>query len=297
MTKTTPESYHEESSESGGESHRFLIDEVLHKGKTKWQEVAIYRTREYGKMLVLDGHTQSAEHDEFAYHEALVQPVMTVHPDPRRVLVIGGGEGATLREVLRHPSVEKAVMIDIDEELIGLCKEHLPEWHQGAFDHPKTEVRFIDGFAYIENSKETFDVIIIDLVDEFGDNPIAAKLYSEAFYSSVKARLAPGGILVVQAMVLSQGDHEYHNELRSKLHKLFKHTRSYSYFIAAFWSDWGWVIASDTVDPLAKSAAEIDATLKSRGVDKELRFYDGLTHQGLFGISKDLRKAFEERER
>jgi spermidine synthase len=131
------------------EFHSFAARSFLFTGRTAFQEVAILDTQEYGKMLVIDGRTQSAEEDEYIYHEALVHPAMLTHPEPRQVLIIGGGEGASLREVLRYRSVERVVMVDIDRELVELCQKWLPEWHQGAFQDPRVELVFADGKDYI----------------------------------------------------------------------------------------------------------------------------------------------------
>ena len=110
------------------------IGEILFEGDTPYQHVRIHEAECFGRSLVLDDKTQSTEVDEFVYHEALVQPVMIAHPNPRTVFVAGGGEGATIREVLRHKSVEKVVMVDIDQQVVELCKKYLTSYHQGAFE-------------------------------------------------------------------------------------------------------------------------------------------------------------------
>jgi spermidine synthase len=112
-------------------------EEVLAAGRTPFQEYEIFVSSLWGMALILDGRLQSAELDEFVYHEALVHPALVAHPDPRRVLVMGGGEGATLREVLRHRPVSRAVMVDLDGELVEVCRRHLPSFHEGAFDDPR----------------------------------------------------------------------------------------------------------------------------------------------------------------
>jgi hypothetical protein len=142
----------------------FRRDRVLVAGRTEFQAFEIFENRLWGRMLILDERLQSAEADEFIYHEALVQPAMLAHPEPRRVLVMGGGEGATLREVLRHPGVTRAVMVDIDGELVGLCREWLPSFHAGAFDDPRTELVFADGRGWLAAQPDRdLDVIILDL--------------------------------------------------------------------------------------------------------------------------------------
>jgi len=148
------------------EGHMHAIARTIVETQTKFQHVEILQTAAYGKTLVLDGRIQSSQGDEFIYHEALVHPgMLTIEGPPRSALVIGGGEGATLREILRYPSITRAVMVDIDGEVVELCKIHLPEMHQGAFDDPRTEVRHEDARAYLEKSKDRFDFITVDLVE------------------------------------------------------------------------------------------------------------------------------------
>ena len=113
---------------------KIKIDELYFEGRTKYQKVHCFSNEFLGKTLFLDEKIQSAQIDEYVYHEALVHPSLLVHPSPKNVLVIGGGEGATIREVLRHPSIQNVTMVDIDEELVGICEKYLPEWSDGAFD-------------------------------------------------------------------------------------------------------------------------------------------------------------------
>src|SRR5438034_775465 len=122
------------------EGHMHAIARTIATRQTKFQFMEIFETHSYGKVLVLDGRIQSSEHDEFIYHEILVQPGLLAHPKPVRAMVIGGGEGATVREILRHPSITDCLMVDIDGEVVEECKKHLPEMHKGAFEDPRTRV-------------------------------------------------------------------------------------------------------------------------------------------------------------
>ncbi|HUK99897.1 MAG TPA: spermidine synthase, partial [Nitrospirota bacterium] len=126
------------------EGHLHGIRMIHYASQTKYQRMEIMDCGSYGRCLVLDGKMQSTLTDEFIYHEALVHPALLTHPNPKRVFIVGGGEGATLREVLRHKSVEYCMMVDIDQEVVEKSKEFLPEWHQGAFDDPRTDLRFME---------------------------------------------------------------------------------------------------------------------------------------------------------
>ena len=279
------------------ETHFYQIDKIHFSGKSEFQDIQILETRGYGKMLVLDGRVQSAEDDEHIYHESLVHPGLIAHPAPRSVLIIGGGEGATLREVLRHPSIERAVMVDIDREVVEQCKKHMPEWHQGSFNDPRAQVVFADGKAYVENTQERFDCVIIDICDVLEESPALA-LYTEGFYQSVKKCLRPGGVLIVQAMELSESESEDHLTVHELLGRVFRHAGSYAQYVASFWSNWGFVAASDSVDVMAISRTEVDARLRQRRLDKVLTHYDGETHAHMFALPKGIRELLSQsRER
>jgi spermidine synthase len=276
----------------GHEMILFAVDRTVAKARTAMQDVEIVETASYGRMLVLDGLVQSAEDDEHAYHEALVHPGMIAHADPREVLIIGGGEGATLREVLRYGSVERATMVDIDGELIALCKEHLDDWHRGSFDDPRAEVIIGDGRAFLEATDRTFDVVIVDITD-FLDHGPALRLYTRQFYDLVASRLRPGGVLIVQALETATTDPEEHAMLVRTVGEAFPIVRSYTTFVPSFMFLWGFLVASETVDAAALTEPEVDARVAAR-LSSELRSYDGITHRGYFAIPKDLRALIAE---
>ncbi len=278
------------------ESHQFAVEKIIFSGRTQFQEVTIFETHEYGEMLAIDGLVQSAEDDEYIYHESLVHPALIAHSAPRNVLVIGGGEGATIREVLRHPSIQRVVMVDIDRELVELCKEHLDDWHLNAFDDPRVELVIADGKEFIAQSQEKFDCIIIDLTDTLDEGPALA-LYTEEFYRAVKAHLAPSGLLVVQAMELTGLDYADHLTVRRTLQRLFRHVNSYAAFVPSFWSTWGYVIANDHVDVSQIPSRQVDELLRARGLEAKLKYYDGQTHNHIFTLSKDVRTVLGQSDK
>ncbi len=275
-----------------GEERRFRISKLIFEGKTKFQEVALVESDEFGTLLVIDGETQSAEDDEYIYHEALVQPAMLAHPDPRRVLIIGGGEGATLREVLRRATVERAVMVDIDGELIELARRHLGSWHQGSFEDPRTDLRICDGMAFLQATPERFDVAIVDVCD-YVESTAVASLYSDEFMRAVRDVLAPGGIAVVQAGELGRWTCANHAALARMLERAFGGASFvYSSFVESFWSEWSFLLAGDPAAGIARATpSSVDALLASRELARSLRFYDGVTHQRMFHLAKDVRDA------
>ena len=147
------------------------ITKVLVYKKTAYQEMYIVESGVYGKGLVLDGKWQSCTADEFIYHETLVQTAAVAHQHPQRVLVLGGGEGATIREILRWKSIEKVTMIDIDREVVAACQQHLPEMHQNAFDDPRVELIIADAINILDTTSEKWDIIISDLSDPIEEGP------------------------------------------------------------------------------------------------------------------------------
>ena len=270
------------------------IKEVLYKGQTKFQSIEIIRTGRYGKCLVLDNKIQSSEFDEFVYHEALVHPALVSHPNPENVFIAGGGEGATLREIYRHNTVKKAVMVDIDDEVISICKKYLPEHHCGSFDDERTELYHTDARQYLADSKEAFDIIIIDLTEPVEEGP-AYLLYTEEFYRIVQKKLAENGIMAVQAGCATFNELLNFSSVYNTLKTAFSEVHPYQVDIPAFGGSWGFCFASNNIKPVM-STDEIDDRLKERGI-VDLRLYDGVTHQHMFALPKHIRKLLDSQTR
>jgi spermidine synthase len=276
---------------SPGERAAYEVTRVLYRGKTAFQEVEIVETRPYGLALFLDGAPQSATADEFVYHEALVHPALVAHPEPRRVLVAGGGEGATLREVLRHPSVERATMVDIDGELVNLAREHLEPMHRGALDDPRADVVIGDALAYLREHEERYDAIVIDLVDPSDEGPIA-ELYTEGFYRLAATRLADGGVLATQAYSAALNNAGWFARVAATLGEVFPLARPYRAEIPFFKDSWGFCVASTVRDPAALGPLTVEAILGERGLG-DLGFYEGTTHAAIFALPRHLRAAVD----
>jgi len=271
------------------------IKEVIYSGQTKFQSIAIIDNDSFGKCLVLDGKIQSSEVDEFIYHEALVHPAMVTHPNPEKVFIAGGGEGATLREVLAHNTVKKAVMVDIDEEVVNICRHFLPSWHQNSFDDQRAELHFADARAYLEKNDAKFDVIIIDLPDPLEKGP-ARLLYTREFYELAKQRLQPDGIISVQAESANWTQIANFVDIVNTLANVFPVVRPYQAHIPSFNSLWGFATASQKLDPQKLTPEEIDLKISTR-ISRQLKSYDGLTHQAMFTIPKHLRLKLSEIEK
>lgn len=263
------------------------MSRVLVRKKTRFQNAIVADSPTFGRCLILDGELQSAESDEFIYHEALVHPAMAIHSKPRTILILGGGEGATAREILRHPGVRRVTMVDIDGQVVEFCRTYLRRWHHGALSHPKLRLVIEDARIFVENTAETFDVIVSDLPTPGSEKEPIAALYTPAFYRRLWARLAPGGILVVQSGPGPWQGRAFQSLIARRLTRHSRQVRSYFVHVPSFDEPWSFVMASGGRDPVSVTGAQVDRRLGRLG--KSLRFYDGVTHEHLFRIPKHMR--------
>lgn len=272
------------------------VKEVYYMGKTAYQEVVVQDTIFFGRSLVLDGKTQSSELDEFIYHEALVHPCMIAHPNPQHVFVAGGGEGATVREVLSHKSVTRVVMVDIDREVVELCRRHLPRHARGAFSDPRLELHYDDAYKFLATTQDRFDFIILDVPDPIEAGP-AYPLFTQEFYTLVKDRLNSQGLMITQAGPTGPGFYEqWFTAVAKTVPSVFPASYLCEAYVPAFGSTWGFVIGSLGPDPSSLSAEEIDRRIASR-VKYPLRYYDGITNRSMFSLPKFLREAIARETR
>ncbi|MCP4591520.1 MAG: spermidine synthase [bacterium] len=262
---------------------------VLDYRKTSFQEMCIVETGSYGKALVLDGKWQSCTVDEFLYHEPLVHPACVAHGGPRTVLILGGGEGATAREVLRWKTVERVVMVDLDGEVVEACRRHLPEMHQGAFDDPRMELVIGDALDYLDQGEPVWDVIISDLSDPIEEGP-SFKLFTKEYFEQCRQALSSGGVFVVQAGPLAPPDIGLHLRLVNTVAAVFANAVSYGSHVPSYASPWGYVLASDSGVDCCPEPAAVDALLAAKTTGG-LRMFDGVALRGLMSPPKHIREA------
>jgi spermidine synthase len=169
--------------------------------KSPFQEIDIFDTYAFGKVLLLDKHIQLAELDEHCYHEALVHPAMFSSDQPKRALVVGGGDGGVLREFVKHSSLEAIDMVEIDQDVVDACKAHLPDVSAGAFDDPRVTLHIADAFKFMKNVTDPYDVIVVDVTDvyEEHDESLSEQLFGDEFHRDVCNALSESGFLVTQA--------------------------------------------------------------------------------------------------
>jgi spermidine synthase len=265
------------------EFHGYALTVPLYFWRTKFQVVEIVESPKFGKMLILDGKIQSAALDEHIYHETLVHPAMLLHPNPRRILILGGGEGATLREVLRYRSVEEAAMVDLDEEVVTLSRQHLPEWSGGAFEDPRATVVCEDARQFLKRPIGPFDVIIQDITD-----PVTAD-FGDTYYRAIRERLASPGVFAMQALELNRGDFAGHLAIREEVGMVFPHLSSYRVYIPSFRADWGFLLATKGEERGPLSHVTLAARFRERlGPGAGLRFYTPAVHRALCTLPGEL---------
>ncbi|OUM95858.1 MAG: spermidine synthase [Firmicutes bacterium ZCTH02-B6] len=251
---------------------RTLLDE-----QTDYQHMAIVETEQFGRMLLLDGMVQTTEVDEFVYHEMIVHVAMNTHPNPKQVAVIGGGDGGTIREVLKHPSVERAVLMEIDRRVVEASRELLPSISCGL-DDPRVEIRIGDGLEHIRNSENEYDVVLIDSTEPVGAAGAATGLFSPDFYRYVGRALREDGIMVAQT------ESPFYNQdlirrTQAGIRATFPITRLYLASIPTYPSGlWSFTLGSKVHDPLAVDPASIKSL--------DTRYYTPQVHFAAFQLPR-----------
>ncbi|WP_106769483.1 polyamine aminopropyltransferase [Paenibacillus faecalis] len=250
------------------------IRETFVHEKTDFQQLDMIDTEEFGRMLVLDGMVMTTIKDEFVYHEMVAHPALNTHPNPKKVLVVGGGDGGVIREVIKHPEVEKAVLVEIDGKVIEYSKKYLPEI-AGKLDDPKVEVIVNDGYMHILNSKNEYDVIMVDSTEPVGP---AAPLFEHGFYQGIYEALKEDGIFVAQT-----DNPWFKADLIQKVNKdvkqIFPIVRVYAANVPTYPSGlWTFTIGSKKHDPL-----EVD---ESAIQEMDTKYYSPRLHKAAFVLPK-----------
>lgn len=247
--------------------------------RTPFQHLELLESPELGRTLRLDGHFMTSESDEFFYHEAMAHPAAIAHPDPRRVLVIGGGDGGLAEELLKHRTVEALTLVELDRQVVDTSRTWLEKIHRGALDDARVTLRFEDGAAFIADTPERFDLVLLDLTDP--ETP-AGPLYTRDFFERCKRALAPGGALVLH---LGAPFHEPEQVrgFAASLASVFERVRGYGLHIPLYGAYWALAIASDSLDPAALDAGRVGQRLRERGIDG-LQYYNPEVHGALFAL-------------
>lgn len=272
-----------------GYGQTFDVDRVLFESETDHQHLIIFENSAFGTVMALDGIIQTTERDEFIYHEMMVHVPILAHDNPRRVLIIGGGDGGSLRETLKHSVVEEVTQVEIDASVIDMCKTFLPGHSAGAYDNPRAKIIIGDGFAYVRECEEKYDIIVCDSTDPVGPGEV---LYSEAFYAGCRRTLNDDGIFVGHAGVAWFQTAEalvVHERLRRSFD-------SVNFFAAAIPTYIGGIMifpfASNRSDAAGAALDTISARFRAAGIST--RYYTPRVHVGAFGIPQYFSDALEK---
>lgn len=271
-----------------GYQQRYRVRQRLHAERSPIQRLEILDLESVGRALVLDGTLQTSEREEFTYHEMLVHVPLFSHPSPRRVLVIGGGDGGALRHVLLHPTVERAVEAEIDRAVVDASVAYLPGISGGSYDDPRAELRIEDGVEFLARVGEPFDVILVDSTDPVGP---AAALITDAFLERARAALAPGGLMAMQSGSPLTQPAEWYATV-SVFRRTFRIARPYLGFVPIYPGIlWSWVVGSEEVEPSRFDEMTVGQRLAS--LSEPLRVYNPTLHRAAFALPTFLQRLLD----
>ncbi|WP_417821507.1 polyamine aminopropyltransferase [Terasakiella sp.] len=266
---------------------RFSATEVLFEEKTEHQDLVIFENDFFGRVMLLDGVTQTTDRDEFVYHEMISHVPIFAHGNAQKVLIIGGGDGGVLREVLRHKDVE-CTMVEIDASVVEMSKKYFPQHSDGAFEDPRCNLVIADGLKFVKETQDRFDVIIVDSTDPIGPGEV---LFTSEFYSDCHDCLSQGGILVTQNGVpFFQED-----EVTTTQGRMAPHFKDMSFYVVAVPTYIGGFMtlawATDDVNKRQQSIADIQARFDQAGF--ETNYYTPGVHVGAFSLPRYIEKLLK----
>ncbi|MDG4812130.1 polyamine aminopropyltransferase [Hydrogenovibrio sp. 3SP14C1] len=267
---------------------QFLMDEVLFEVDTEHQHLIIFNNEQWGTVMALDGVIQTTEKDEFIYHEMMTHVPMLAHGSAKKVLIIGGGDGGILREVLKHHGVESVTQVEIDQQVIDMCQQYLPKHSAGAFDHPKTSIVIADGMDFVKECTDKFDVIISDSTDPIGPGEV---LFTSQFYQGIQSCLNDGGVFVAQNGVSFMQTDEVTTTFK-RLSPLFKESSFYSAAVPTYVGGimtFAW--ATDDLSLKQQTVEVIRSRYEAAGIPT--RFYTPELHVGAFALPKYVQQAIQ----
>lgn len=277
-----------------GQKHYFEIKNKILDKRTRFGHIEIFDFAKFGKSLIIDGITQSSVSDEFIYHECLIHPAMLFRQERKKlkILVLGAGEGATLREILKYEDIEKITAIDIDSEAIAIFKKYLPEMHQKCFDHPKVSLLYESAEKFLHRSEECFDIIYSDITD-FCFFALGAqnKKAPERFQNLVFKNLKPNGVLAMHTAPLAEMDNDDHYKIYALLKRIFPKVLSYRAFIPFFCEHYGFLLASKNgllPSPFSLEKKLLEERIKKYNLD--LKYLNAEMLQAIFALSPTLKE-------
>jgi spermidine synthase len=262
----------------------YSVEKVIESIKTNYQNVLTVETTPFGKCLIIDGKVQSSLLDEHIYHESLVHPALVTVGNPLNVLVIGGGEGATAREVLKWKTVESVVMVELDPSVVQLCRRVLPEMSDGVFEDRRFKLVVAEGRGYLESLGDgSLDAVVVDVTDPYEGAP-SQRLYSQEFYKLVYRKLGDNGVLVTQATSVVHSPFTFKSILET-IRTVFPCVTPLAAYVPSFSSLWGFVVGSKSRACDSLLVEQIDEIL-SHHISGPLKFYSGKVHNMLLQLAE-----------
>jgi len=258
--------------------------QLIEKFRSPFQDVEVHDSKPFGKLFRLDGHFMTSEKDEFFYHENLVHMAALSHPNPRRALIVGGGDGGSAEELLKHPSMRAVTLAEIDAAVVDISRKHLGNVHKGSLDDPRVGLKIEDGFAYVRDTVEKFDLIVLDLTDPGGPS---TPLYTIDFYRACAALLEPGGAMTLHIASPIAHPDRIRTGL-SSLRQAFPLVRPYLASIPLYGGLWMMACCSETLDPAALQPQEIDGRIAERAI-RDLQYYNGSVHRAALALPNFVR--------
>jgi spermidine synthase len=275
-----------------GCQQRYRVLERLHAQTTAWQSLEVLELEGPGRTLILGGTMQTSVNEEFTYHEPLVHIPLFAHPNPHRVLIIGGGDGGALRHVLLHRSVDRALEVEIDQAVVEVSLRFLPQISGGAYSDPRAELKIQDGVQFLAQTSERFDAILVDSTDPVGP---AAALISDEFLRSAQRGLAPGGLVAMQSGSPISQPREWIATVRA-FKRAFPVVRPYVGYVPIYPAMlWSWVIGSEEVDPT--SFDELSVRSRLEALPEPLRVYTPAMHRAAFALPRFVHTLLQLTER
>ena len=260
------------------------VSKLVYEGETKYQRVKVIESHSLERCLILDDYLQSSTRDEHIYHEMLVHPASVLHGGPSCVVVIGGGEGATAREVLRWRSVEEVLMFEIDAEVVELCRKYLPELSEGVYEDARLRLRIADGREALGGLEDgSVDLIVVDVTDPTRDGA-SYLLYTKQFYEIARSKLREEGVLVTQSTSPTHSPRIY-SSIKTTLSKVFKHVNPFHFYVPSFSALWSITIASNTAEAHSLTSSTVREALAKNSV-QGLRFYSPEIHEALTKLTQ-----------
>jgi spermidine synthase len=264
---------------NGQSVYGFRFEKRLLSMRTRHQRLELLESSQLGRTLLLDGRFMTSEADEFFYHEALVHPAALVHPSPERALILGGGDGGAVEELLNHGTIRRVTLVDLDADVIDIARRELATIHRGALDDPRVHILCEDGDRFVNATQETFDLVLLDLTDP---ETVAGPMYTRSFMARLKRILRPGGAVVLHLGAPFFEPEQVRSLVRS-LRRTFRIVSPYGLHIPLYGAYWGMAIASDDLDPLALSRFQLADRLERRAI-ADLRYYNAQVHEALFAL-------------